>query len=373
MEERFSYISGTLRILLRGYCYVRTTSVRTTPHAPCPQRSTLQLYTEGGGPVRIPLFLRPSDNYTISRYIRPIPNFRGITLSKFADTLSSGKFAVTCELNPPKGIALEPLLGKALALKGSVDAFNLTDSAGSNLAMAPIGAARLLAEEGVETILQVVCRDRNRLALQSEILAASALGLSNILCMTGDPPGKGDHPEAKAVFDIDGVDLLRVVSSLASGQDFAGNTLTGTPEIFPGAVVNPGASDLDKEFARMEDKIKAGASFFQSQAVYDPEAFEKFMVTARKFGVPVLAGMIVLKSAKMARNLDANLPGGSVPQHIIDEMEDSEDRTATSIRITSDLISQVKSLCDGVHIMAIGWEARVPAILATAGLPYETA
>ena len=289
-------------------------------------------------------------------------------LSRFSEALSSGKFTVTCELNPPKGVDLGPLFEKALALNGSVDAFNLTDSAGSNLAMAPIGAARLLAEKGIETILQIACRDRNRLALQSELLAAGALGLPNVLCMTGDPPGRGDHPEAKAVFDIDAIDLLRAVSSLASGNDFAGNALDGTPEIFAGAVVNPGASDLDKELARMEDKVKAGASFFQSQAVYDPVPFEKFMVRARGFGVPVLAGMIVLKSAKMARNLDANLPGVSVPQHIIDEMENAGDRATASIRITAELISQVKNLCDGVHIMAMGWESRVPAILSAAGL-----
>jgi 5,10-methylenetetrahydrofolate reductase len=289
-------------------------------------------------------------------------------LSRFSGALSSGKFVVTCELNPPKGIDLNPLFEKALALDGPVDAFNLTDSAGSNLAMAPIGAARLLAEKGIETILQVACRDRNRLALQSELLAAGALGLPNVLCMTGDPPGRGDHPEAKAVFDIDAIDLLRAVSALASGHDFAGNELKGTPEVFAGAVVNPGAPDLDKELARMEDKVKAGASFFQSQAVYDPGHFEKFMVRARGFGVPVLAGMIVLKSAKMARNLDANLPGVSVPQPIIDEMENADDRAVASIRITAELISQVKSLCEGVHIMAIGWESRVPAILAAAGL-----
>ena len=294
-------------------------------------------------------------------------------MSRFSEALSSGKFAVTCELNPPKGVDLNPLFEKAAALDGSVDAFNLTDSAGSNLAMAPIGAARLLAEKGIETILQVACRDRNRIALQSELLAASALGLPNVLCMTGDPPGRGDHPEAKAVFDLDAIDLLRAVSSLASGHDFAGNTLKGTPELFAGAVVNPGASDMDKELARMEDKVKAGASFFQSQAVYDPVPFEKFMVRARGFGVPVLAGMIVLKSAKMARNLDANLPGVSVPQPIIDEMEHAEDRAAASIRITAELITQVKSLCDGVHIMAIGWESRVPEILAAAGLPGKAA
>ena len=235
-------------------------------------------------------------------------------MSKFADALNSRKFVVTCEFNPPKGVDLDPLYEKAEMLRGMVDAFNITDSAGSRMTMAPIGAAHLLLDTGIEPILQVTCRDRNRLALQSELLAAHALGITNILCMSGDPPGGGDNPDAKAVFDLDAVELLCVTKSLQSGTDIAGNDLTGAPSFCAGAVVNPGARDLDKELQRMEEKIQAGAAFFQTQAVYEPGSFERFMNVAQKFNVPVLAGLIVLKSANMARNLNANLPGVFVPR-----------------------------------------------------------
>ncbi len=289
-------------------------------------------------------------------------------MSRLSEALSSGEFAVTCELNPPKGTGLGPLFQKAETLRGVVTAFNLTDSAGSNMSMAPIGAARLLAEQGIETILQVTCRDRNRIALQSELLAASALGLTNVLCMSGDPPGAGDHPEAKAVFDIDAVGLLRAVQAMREGRDMSGNELDGPADIFPGAVVNPGAPDLDKELARMRDKIDAGAAFFQSQGVYEPETFARFMEGAKDLGAPVLAGMIVLKSANMARYLNANLPGVSVPDSIVSELESAKDRGAASVAITARIIREIRGTCGGVHIMAIGWESRIPRIIEAAGL-----
>ena len=211
-------------------------------------------------------------------------------MSKFADALSSGSFVVTCELNPPKGVDLGRLYEKAEMLKGLVTAFNITDSAGSIMTMAPIAVAHLLLDRGIEPILQITSRDRNRLALQSELLAAYSLGIRNVLCMTGDPPGGGDHQDAKAVFDLDAVGLLRAARALESGRDPAGKELTEAPDFCVGAVVNPGATDLDKELQRMEEKIEAGAVFFQTQAVYDAAPFEKFMETARGFGVPVLAG-----------------------------------------------------------------------------------
>ncbi len=288
-------------------------------------------------------------------------------MSKFAEALSSGRFVITCELNPPKGVDLGPLYDKADALQATVEAFNVTDSAGANMTMAPLSVAHLLLDRGIEPILQVTCRDRNRLALQSELLAASSLGVANLLCMSGDPPGRGDHPEAKAVFDLDGIELLQSVSSLKGGSDLAGNALRGTPDFFPGAVVNPGASDLDAEVRRMEQKIEAGASFFQTQAVYEPESFEAFMNAVRSFNVPILAGLIVLKSARMARNLNANLPGVHVPDHIIDELEGADDVPSKSVEVSGRIVREVRGMCAGVHIMAIGWESRVPAIVAAAG------
>ena len=275
---------------------------------------------------------------------------------------------MTSELNPPKGTDLSILFRHAEALNGMVDAFNVTDSAGANMTMAPFAAAHIMLDRGIEPILQVTGRDRNRIALEGEILAASALGITNILCMSGDPPGRGDHPDAVGVFDLRAETLLDAVKAMNSGADMYGNELKGTPSIFAGAVANPGADDVDHELARMEEKVRRGAAFFQTQAVYDAAAFEKFMETARGFGVPVLAGMIVLKSARMARFLNDKLPGVSVPQSIIDEMDSARDRPAAGVQITARLIREVRDMCDGTHIMAIGWESRIPAILAAADL-----
>ncbi len=286
----------------------------------------------------------------------------------FSESLKSGGFVVTAELNPPKGADLGPLFEDAQALSGMVDAFNLTDSAGANMTMAPIAAAHLMLDRGIEPILQVTGRDRNRIALEGELLAASALGINNVLCMSGDPPGRGDHPDAVGVFDLRAETLLDAVTAMNSGTDMYGNELKGTPTLFAGAVANPGADDLDVELARMEDKTKRGAAFFQTQAVYDAAAFEKFMDSARGFGVPVLAGMIVLKSARMARFLNDKLPGVSVPESVIEEMESARNRVVTGVRITSRLIREVRDMCDGTHIMAIGWESRIPAILESADL-----
>ena len=189
------------------------------------------------------------------------------------------------------------------------------------MTMAPIAAAHKLIGRGVEPIVQFTGRDRNRIALEADMLAASALGVTNLLCMSGDPPGAGDHPDAVGVFDLRAETLLEAARKLNSGSDLYGNRLSGSPRLFAGAVANPGADDVERELARMEDKVRLGAAFFQTQGVYDPSAFESFMASAGKFGVPVLAGVIVLKSARMARYLNARLPGVNVPQPLIDEME----------------------------------------------------
>ena len=293
-------------------------------------------------------------------------------MSIFADALKSSRFVVTCELNPPKGVDLNRVYEKAELLRGMVTAFNITDSAGSNMTMAPIAVSHVLLDRGIETILQITGRDRNRLALQGELLAAHALGIRNVLCMSGDPPGGGDHPDAKAVFDLDAAALLRATSSLQSGADIAGNELKGAPELFSGAVANPGAPDLGREVRRMEEKIEAGAVFFQTQAVYDAALFESFMNEVRGFNVPILAGLIVLKSANMARNLNANLPGVFVPDAIISDLDSAESRAQTSVEISGRIIRDIRDMCDGVHIMAIGWEARVPQILEAAGVAGQS-
>ena len=295
-------------------------------------------------------------------------NYGSEQLRSFSESLESGKFVVTAELNPPKGTDLRALLERAELLRGWVDALNLTDSAGANMTMSPIAAARELLGRGIEPIVQFTGRDRNRIALEADMLAASALGVTNLLCMSGDPPGAGDHPDAVGVFDLRAETLLDAASKLNAGTDLYGNRLSGTPRLFPGAVVNPGADDQERELARMEEKVRLGAAFFQTQAVYDPAAFESFMSRAGRHGVPVLAGIIVLKSARMARFLNERLPGVHVPQPLIDEMEAAADPGVAGVEIAARLIRDLRGMCQGVHVMAIGWEARIPAILAAAGL-----
>ena len=320
-----------------------------------------------------PLSIRPHAVYNIGRAHadRVADESRGLEVSKFAESLTSSRFKVTCELNPPKGANLKHLYKQAEMLSGMVDAFNITDSASSIMTMAPLAVSHLLLDKGIETILQITGRDRNRIALQSELIAAHALGITNVLCMSGDPPSSGDHPDAKAVFDLEAVGLLRATKALQSGVDLAGNDLKGTPSFCAGAVVNPGASDLDKELRRMEEKIEAGAAFFQTQAVYDTGALERFMSAAEGFNIPVLAGQIVLKSSRMAQYLNANLPGVHVPDEIIREMEGAEsreERQEKSVYISARIIREIQGMCQGVHVMAIGWEAVVPKILRAAAI-----
>jgi 5,10-methylenetetrahydrofolate reductase len=289
-------------------------------------------------------------------------------MSSFASAVQSDRFLVTAELTPPKGTDLTELLRKAERLTGWVDAFNLTDSASAIMTMAPIGAAARLAERNIESILQVTSRDRNRIAVQADLLAAANLGVSNLVCMGGDPPGAGDHPDAKPVFDLDTLALIRAAVALTKGTDMMGNPLKGAANLFVGAVCNPGAPDVDKEVARMEDKIEAGAQFFQTQAVYDVPSFHRFMEKAGKFGKPVIAGHIVLKSGAMARHLNAALPGVSVPDSLIEELDAAADKRAKSVEIGGRLVAGLKDACRGVHIMAIGWESRIPDILKAGGL-----
>ena len=234
--------------------------------------------------------------------------------------------------------------------------------------MAPIAVAHLLRDRGVESTLQIAGRDRNRLAIQADMLAAHALGVENLVCMTGDPPSGGDHPDAKAVFDLGAEDILRAASSLEAGRDLAGNALKDTPHFYRGAVTNVAVPDIGKEIARMEAKIAAGAQFFQTNAVYEPAGFERFMARCDTFEVPILAGIILLKSARQARYMTERIPGVVVPERLIDELARTSDPAGTSVRMAGDIVREVAPMCRGVHIMAIGWERHIPDVLETAGL-----
>jgi len=289
-------------------------------------------------------------------------------MSALSEALKSGKFVVTSELGPPKGVDITEMLEDAALLQGRVDAINVTDQQSSVMRLGSLAVCRLLLERGIEPIFQMTCRDRNRIALQSDLLSASVLGIENVLCLTGDYVSLGDHPQAKPVFDLDSVSLLETAGKLQQGQDLAGKELKGSPEFFLGAAVTPGANPLAPQILKMEKKIKAGAQFFQTQSVYEPEQFESFMNKVRHFDVPVLVGLILLKSAGMARFMNKNIAGVHVPESLIEEMDKAENKRQKSIEIAARLIKDLKHLCHGVHIMPIGWEKQVPAVLEAAGL-----
>ena len=286
----------------------------------------------------------------------------------FCEKLSAGKFVVTSEISPPKGTDVNGILDDASLLKGRVDAVNVTDLQSSVMRAGSISVCHLLKDIGIEPIFQMTCRDRNRLALQSDLLSASILGIENVLILTGDYPTLGDHPEAKPVFDLGSVQLLEVLKAMQGGKDMKGNSLQGSPHFCVGAVVNPGADPLEPEVIKMEQKIASGARFFQTQAVYDIELFKRFTIATAHLKVPVLAGIVLLKSAGMARFMNKNVAGVFVPDELIREMDSAGDRTAVSVGIATRLIRGLKPFCQGVHIMPIGWNKKVPLVLNAAGL-----
>jgi methylenetetrahydrofolate reductase (NADPH) len=287
---------------------------------------------------------------------------------KLTELFTDGSFVITSEAGPPKGVDTTKMLEEVDLLLDKVDAFNVTDQQSSVMRLGSLAVSHLLKQSGAEPIFQVTCRDRNRIALQSDLLSAYVLGIENVLCLTGDYVSLGDHPGAKPVFDLDSVSLIHTVKTLLEGHDLAGKDLLGTPDFCIGAVVSPGADPLEPQIIKMENKIKAGAQFFQTQAVYDLDQFAKFMKQIEHLKVPVLGGIILLKSAGMARFMNRNVAGVHVPEELIDEMDEATDRVATSIEIGARLIRGMKDLCQGVHIMALGWEQWVPDLLKEVGL-----
>ena len=287
----------------------------------------------------------------------------------FKEKIRAGKFLITSEVGPDKGIHTDKLLQDAELIRNKVDAINVTDLQSSVMRLGSLTVSFLLKQKGFEPIYQLTCRDRNRLALQSDLLSAAALGIGNILIATGDHPSLGDHPQAKPVFDLDSVQLLQVVRKLEAGFDMQNNKLEGKPPKFcVGAVVNPGSEPLAPQIMKMDKKIAAGAEFFQTQAVFDIKTFENFMAKIKHVKIPIMAGIILLKSANMARYMNKNVAGISVPESLIIKMDSSKDKVATSIEIASRLIKQLKPMCRGIHLMPIGWNKIVPQVLEASGL-----
>ena len=287
------------------------------------------------------------------------------------ESLEAGKFVVTVEIGTGIGTDTTELEEIGELLLGRIDGGNVTDQQSAVMHLGSLVSCHLLKKMGHDPIFQVTCRDRNRLALQSDLLSASVLGIRNVLALTGDALSLGNHPQAKSVYDLDSVQLLWVMKKLNEGYDMAGGELNGKTDFFPGAVVNPGADTeaaFELQLMKMEKKIELGAKFFQTQAIYEVDTFAKFMKRAEGFNIPILAGIIPLKSAGMARYMNKNVAGVFVPDELINKMAEAEDKTQTGIEIAANLIKELRNLCQGVHIMAIGWEKKVPAVLDAAGL-----
>jgi len=291
---------------------------------------------------------------------------------KITELFDRGEFVVSAEVGPPKGIHIEHLLEEAKTYLSGITAVNVTDNQSSVMRLGSMATCKALLDEGLLPIFQLTCRDRNRIALQSDLLSAAMLGIENILCLTGDHTKMGDHPGAKPVFDLDSVSLLYTASQLEKGVDLAGNALVGEPPKFAkGAVVSPISDSVDAQLAKMERKVMAGADYFQTQAVFEPEKFIAFMEKAKEFGKPVQLGVIIPKSVGMCKFMNNNVAGVHVPDEMLEELRADKEKTKagiTGVEIAARIIKECRPYCQGVHIMALGWEDKVPALLELAGL-----
>jgi methylenetetrahydrofolate reductase (NADPH) len=291
-------------------------------------------------------------------------------VSNFASAIQAGEFLVTAEVAPPKGCQSSHMLEQALKLKSWTHAVNLTDGSRAVMRMSSFSAALLLQKYGIEPVCQMACRDRNRVALQADLLGASALGIHNILALTGDPITAGDFPKARAVFDLESVRLLQTIQKLNAGLDANEKQLPeGGTTLLAGAAVDPQISSWSSLQRRFERKVEAGAQFFQSQMIVDFERLEKFMTQiAAPYGKPVLAGIFLLKSAKNAQFINRNVPGVSIPDWIIERLEKAADPLQEGVAIAAEQVRIARDLCQGVHMMAVRREDLIPDILALAGL-----
>jgi methylenetetrahydrofolate reductase (NADPH) len=292
-------------------------------------------------------------------------------ISSLAAKVAARQFVVTGELTPPKGTDLTRLFASADLLRYAVDAINITESPRARMSMDARAVAKLLLDRGIETVVQITSRDRNRIAVQADLLGAAALGLHNFVFMGGDSPQGGDHPDAKPVFDLTASGLLAAAEALRHGKDYAGNPLTGTPDLFLGATCNPGAPNFEAEVENTRRKIDAGAKMLQTQAIYQADTMRRFIDAVKPDGVALIAGIIPLKSERTAPWLHANLPGVAVPIAMQSEMETAASLGGVrdkGIELAAKVIGELRDVCQGVHVMAIGLEAEVPEILRAAGI-----
>jgi methylenetetrahydrofolate reductase (NADPH) len=291
-------------------------------------------------------------------------------LTSFRTAAKTGQFLITAEVTPPKGGNPEHMVRMAATLKGRVHAVNITDGSRAVLRMSSLVASAILLQNGIEPICQLACRDRNRIGLQADLMGAHALGIYNILALTGDPVKAGDHPDAKGVFDLEAVRLLQLIQKLNHGVDCNEKPLTdGALDLFPGAAVDPQCPSWSGLQSRFERKLAAGAQFFQSQLITDFERLEKFMDTiAAGCNKPILAGIFLLKSAKNAQFINRCVPGVNIPEHIIDRLAQAKDPLEEGMKIAAEQVQIARQLCQGVHMMAVKREDLIVPILDMAGV-----
>ncbi len=295
--------------------------------------------------------------------------------SNLEKVLEAGHFAVTAEVGPPKGTSASVIQKKGDILKSYCDALNVTDNQTAIVRMSSLSGCVILIRMGIDPVMQMVVRDRNRIAIQSDILGAVALGIRNLLCLSGDHQKFGNHPTAKNVYDIDSIQLVKTVKTMRDEKKFlCGENISGEVPLFIGAVENPFADPFEYRVIRLAKKVQAGADFIQTQAVYDVGKFARWMEMVRDQGldkqVHILAGVIPIKSVGMARYMRDNVSGVSVPNEIVTRLEDAKDVKEEGVKITLEIIEQIKEIdgIHGIHIMAVAWEDIVPVIAERAGL-----
>jgi len=292
--------------------------------------------------------------------------------SNLQKTLEAGHFSVTSELGPPMSANADFVRERAREITGLVDAANVTDCQAAVVRMSSVAASVLALQEGVEPILQMTCRDRNRIAIQSDLLGASALGIKNLLILSGDHQSVGNHPQAKNVFDVDSIQLIKAMNDhMENGVFISGSKSKMPAEFFLGATINPFADPEEMQLIRLEKKINAGAKFIQTQAIYNMDRFNSWMEKVRERGLHektyILAGIVVNKSQKSIE-ITATVPGMDIPEVLLERMRTAEDKQAEGLAIALELISDIRKVegIKGLHIMAIGWDEIVPTLLEKA-------
>jgi methylenetetrahydrofolate reductase (NADPH) len=292
-------------------------------------------------------------------------------MNNFRQAATAGDFLITAEVAPPKGGNIAHMVKMANTLKGRVHGVNITDGSRAVMRMSPLAASVILQQQGIEPICQFACRDRNRIGLQGDLLGAHALGIHNILALTGDPIAAGDYPKSKAVFDLEAVRLLKLINNLNNGLDGNEKPLPdGAVDLFPGAAVDPQSKSWSGLQSRFERKIAAGAQFFQSQLISDFDLLDRFMTQiAGSYHKPILAGIFLLKSAKNAEFINRNVPGVNIPQHLIDRLARAKDPLLEGMQIAAEQVKLASQMCQGVHMMAVKREDLIPQILDLAGIP----